>query len=132
MSQRYLAAHILSVGELLKLAGTVFLLGCLFLSLSFWLINSQKPLRFFGGVIVGVGLLGLVLVGVRHSLDHPLGTVIDSEREVFASPSETNNVVVFKIHEGMIVKVIEKQVDWVSIELEDAKRGWIPAKSLKF
>lgn len=61
----------------------------------------------------------------------------DKPAIVFASETEVNSEpllaspVVFKLHEGTKVQVLDKVENWHRIELADGKSGWLPSENIK-
>ena len=61
--------------------------------------------------------------------DNP-AIVFASETEVKSEPS-LGSTLVFKLHEGTKVQILEKVNDWNRIQLIDGKTGWLPANDIK-
>ena len=73
--------------------------------------------------------LGLNLIYKRQV--SPLwGAVHDAEIAAYSSPTEKNAVVIFQLHAGAPVAIMEEQGDWLKIGLSDLKTGWIPRRGL--
>ncbi len=56
---------------------------------------------------------------------------------IFAESIEVREVpnlgseISFTLHEGTKVQIVEKDTDWVLIEIANGKEGWIPNSDLK-
>jgi hypothetical protein len=66
---------------------------------------------------------------------HQLGTdqravILSGEVNVLAGPDE-NDTVLFKLHEGTIVRQERVEADWSLIRLSGDKRGWINSEAIE-
>lgn len=61
--------------------------------------------------------------------DNP-AIVFASETEVQSEPT-LNSTLVFKLHEGTKVQVLEEVNNWRHIQLADGKTGWLPSDDIK-
>ena len=59
------------------------------------------------------------------------GIIIASAVDVRSSPLDRGENVVFRIHEGTKVEILDTQIGWSEIILLDGKKGWIPSKELR-
>ncbi len=51
--------------------------------------------------------------------------ITDTEIFAYSAPFERSDDILFKIHEGVKVEIIQSQPDWAEIILLDGKKGWI-------
>ncbi len=130
--QTWTLSQFMSLKELLYFAGVLWLGGCIGFALSFWSKVWRKGLQLTGGVLGICGVMGMLMVVLRYQSTPNIGAVVVDEAEVFASPSEKNSIVVFKLHEGALVKFVKKELNWVAVEFSDQKRGWLPAAQVAF
>ena len=77
-------------------------------------------------------LVGGASLGVKwHQLGSDLRAVILTEEiNVLAGP-ESNDTVLFKLHEGTTVYRERIEDDWSLIRLSDSKRGWVESSSIE-
>lgn len=59
------------------------------------------------------------------------GVIIQSLVNVYSVPAYRDEMIVFKIHEGLKAEVTQVQEDWTEIILLDGKKGWIPNNELR-
>jgi hypothetical protein len=116
----------------------ISLLACavLFLSLMLYVVVQDSWLR---RTVLGIAIAGLVslagaliLAGQRHaeltSHDH---AIIMTPRVDVTSEPKSGGTLLFVLHEGTKVKVLEKRGDWCSVRVMGGTVGWIPAKDLE-
>ena len=51
------------------------------------------------------------------------GVILAKKIELKSGQGE-DNVTLFQLHEGTVVSIIDRENDWVQIELNDGKKGW--------
>lgn len=56
--------------------------------------------------------------------------ILNEEVNVLSGP-DPQDTVLFKLHEGAIVKQERSEDDWALVNLSEEKRGWIPSKDLE-
>lgn len=96
------------------------------------LLFRRKTMRRI--VIPFMTLLGLVLLVFTFTfVSKALAQTRDAEAVITAdqvdarsAPAE-NGTVIFTIHAGLKVKLIQHRGDWQEIRLPDGKQGWLPA-----
>ncbi len=59
------------------------------------------------------------------------GVIISQTVNVYSVPAVRDEMIVFKIHEGLKAEITQSQDSWVEIILLDGKKGWIPINSLR-
>lgn len=77
--------------------------------------------------------LGGYLLGIFFAADRiwpRWGAVINSQAEVYSSPSTESGVVLFKLNDGAPVMIEARVGIWSKIALSDGKRGWIEGEHL--
>ncbi|PHS67306.1 MAG: ion channel protein [Flavobacterium sp.] len=117
------------------IASVVFSVGFVLLFLLYYFSYSEGKKRlFFVSSMVSILLLGMSLSMVYSTFEdaiknHP--AIIFSESiEVKDGPS-LGNETSFTLHEGTKVQIIERDSDWVKIQIANGKDGWIPLSDLK-
>ena len=76
-------------------------------------------------------LLVLTSVGARaHTLLYYKTGVVMVERIKVKSAQGQDNVTLFELHEGAIVRLVEEENGWVKLELKDNKMGWVLEQNL--
>ena len=56
--------------------------------------------------------------------------ILKKEVDVLSGP-DPNDTVLFKLHEGAIVKHERLEDGWALVQVSEEKRGWVPAKDLE-
>lgn len=81
---------------------------------------------FFSGGIVSIFFIATI---IKWALPQPIGVILPTEVNVVSSPHEQATVL-FKLHEGT-ESIVTNQVDnWVEIQFDASKKGWLPSDSL--
>lgn len=93
-----------------------------------------KKISFFAGLVLLIVSIVFNLFGwyqYKSMTDRDYAIAIDKSINVNSTPSESGTLL-FKIHEGHKVKVIDSSMkDWYEIQLEDGKVGWANKESLE-
>ena len=55
------------------------------------------------------------------------GVILAEAVPVRSAPAEQDDLTLFEIHEGTLVRVDQRAGDWAEVVLEDGKVGWVPA-----
>lgn len=129
-------------------------------SIFFWLDTfNTKELTFLSSfllmivfLIVGVGFLfshfrkisvvGAIMAGliciiiftslmVKYDTDEVWGAVSIKKSKIF-SDRDKGAAVVFELHEGAPVIIVEDEKDWVKVKISDGKQGWVMKSSVKY
>jgi len=58
------------------------------------------------------------------------GVIISPIVNVRSAPIDRNEKIIFRIHEGLKVDIVQSQPGWIEIILLDGKKGWISHESL--
>ena len=85
-----------------------------------WLIWLQRT-SFLGLLALGCSF------GMRSVTPEQRAVVLPAEISVHASTQEKSTVL-FKLHEGAELSVIDSTGDWVRVSLPDQKQGWVAAR----
>jgi hypothetical protein len=77
-------------------------------------------------------LVGGASLGVKwHQFNSDLRVVIlTDEVDVLAGP-DSNDTVLFKLHEGTTIQRVRIEDDWSLIRLSDSKRGWVESSTIE-
>lgn len=59
------------------------------------------------------------------------GVIVSSFVNVYSVPAVRDEMIVFKIHEGLKAEITQSQENWVEIILLDGKKGWIPVNTIR-
>jgi len=104
-------------------------------SILFWgmglvvLFRPDPRLKWVQAGAFGVLVAALVATGVKRASVHPFGVVVAAESEVYSGLGK-DNVLLFKLHEGVEFSVGDREGEWVQVALADGKKGWIRAKDV--
>ncbi len=80
-----------------------------------------------GGVAV-VLILGSNLALRELRIGQPeRGVILAAAVPVQSAPADDDDLTLFEVHEGTLVRVYQRAGTWVEIVLEDGKVGWVPA-----
>ena len=86
-------------------------------------------LSIFLVIFIGIGVCALALKWYGYTTDNR-AVVLADEVEVRAGP-DPNDTVLFKIHEGAVVRHERSEAGWVLLHLSKNKRGWARSKQLE-
>jgi len=86
----------------------------------------KRVLKFIIAVVAILLLINLVLLIDKFCDENTnnYGIVLIPSLECLSAPQE-GSVVLFIIHEGLKVRVLYKEDQWLRIELPDGKQGWV-------
>lgn len=104
-------------------------------NLLFWGILTSRI--FFSREIIywALGISGIVLIFTATALctkgflATQQGVIINKKVEVLSAPLQQAKLL-FELHEGSEVEVIEFANEWVNIQFDVNKRGWLPQSTL--
>jgi tetratricopeptide (TPR) repeat protein len=105
------------------------------LCLSLWLLWKPDPSRnWLLGICLTFSFLTVLflvsnVLRVQTEIRHVYAIVLAEKVDVQSGP-ETDNALLFSLHEGAKVEVREQLGDWVQISLENGWAGWMPRKML--
>lgn len=114
------------------------------LALGFWILlgglrilHQWRPLRPsserpVSGALLTLALAAFLIGGLHYYRDFVVqrGVVVAEEVDVRSGPGSGYNLV-FRVHEGLPVRVAEDRGDWLRIDLGGELVGWVPALTLE-
>ena len=113
---------------------TFSLLGSLFFLLFYFAETpSKKRLYFVTSIVSFILLLGSLFITYNQyntSRTNNPAIVFAEETEIRNAPT-LNSEVVFKLHEGTKVIVLDVVDNWKKVKIKDGKLGWIIAEDIK-
>jgi len=89
----------------------------------FWKKDHQNQILLINLVLVLV--LGCSLALKLYNCTHKTGGVVLAREITVRAGNGINNTALFQLHDGAEFEIIEQDEDWIKIELEDGKRGWV-------
>ena len=107
---------------------------CILFSIYFLISNSRLKKIFFS--ITSLFFLLIIvtfIIGTQKSIyDSSLIEAIVFEKQISVNdePNDRSEVL-FNLHEGTKVNIIEKLENWLKIKLENGAEGWIKSKGIK-
>ncbi len=113
---------------------TIFIYICFFSFLIIWILIKPGSLkRIFKTMSYGLGIIliffsFLFISKVSHKRVDAI--VMESEIDVRSAPS-SDGTEIFKIHEGLKVKITDRRGDWIEIRLSDGKEGWLESLTIE-
>jgi len=114
---------------------TTILLFLTVVFFSIFYLSSSPGLRKFSRTIsillIILAILSSFPLYYRYKLENKedRGIILVDEIAAIAAPQK-NSTTLFLIHEGTKVKILDKDDNWIKIELLDGKQGWINAGSI--
>ena len=74
-----------------------------------------------------------ITTGIKYYLQssQKLGVIIDQKIEA-KSDTGVQNITLFELNEGAIIKVNEEDGTWVNISLDTGTNGWVPINSIAY
>ncbi len=126
--------NLLSFDQWAYLAVTLVMLFVLaYLSYFFLRFATQKRIAFIASIsslILGVLCILIAYLQYREfKMDNP--AIIFSKEVKITSEPNNNSEVVFTLHEGTKVNVLEELNDWKKIKLSDGQTGWLTNQNLR-
>lgn len=113
---------------------TFSVLGSLFFLLFYFAeIPSKKRFYFVISIVSFILLLGSLFITYSQyntSKTNNPAIVFAEETEIRNAPT-LNSEIVFKLHEGTKVIVLDAIDDWKKVKIKDGKLGWIIAEDIK-
>jgi tetratricopeptide (TPR) repeat protein len=113
----------------------LFMLGVTLVLVLMFLLSASLVWRrvgFFAGIctiLLFIASLSFSIWQKNDYLNHDEAIVMyDKTRdkaEVRSSPSSENNTVLFDVHEGTKVSILESMGAWTKISISDGRQGWI-------
>lgn len=87
----------------------------------------------FIGILIIAGLIshGFALDKYWDISDTQEAVVTEEEVPAYSAPFQRSDLVLFKVHEGVKVEVVQSQESWMEIILLDGNKGWIQARSVR-
>ncbi|SHG55006.1 SH3 domain-containing protein [Flagellimonas flava] len=113
--------------------GLMLLFVFTYLTYFFLRFATQKRIAFITSVFALIlGVLSILMAYLQFQQftnDNP--AIIFSKEIKISSEPNSNSEVVFTLHEGTKVNVLEELNDWKKIRLSDGQTGWLPKENLR-
>lgn len=96
-------------------------------------LGRRDEVRRYATWLAGVGAVVVVVFGINlavRELDigRPDRAVILTDAvSVQSAPSDEDDLTLFEIHEGTLVRIDQRTGSWAEIVLQDGKVGWVPS-----
>jgi tetratricopeptide (TPR) repeat protein len=105
------------------------LIGCFALALLFFISKNMvlKRLGFFVSIICLISFIGSMVLGytaLNNKQQIKFAIITIRETKIHEEPN-TASESKFSLHEGTKVKVLETNIDWTNIKLENGNEGWV-------
>lgn len=126
--------HCMSLNGWMVLGVTAFVL--MLVGLLLYMFMSQLVLRkcgFYGAVAMLVLTIVANLAALSQYADltqRSTAIIMAPSVTVKSSPSETSTDL-FLIHEGTKVEILDTIKNWMEVQFEEGKQGWIPVNTLE-
>jgi len=113
--------------------GLVLLFVLAYMGYYFLRTANHKRLALIGGLFsLGLGILSLLMAQLQFQQsknDNP--AIIFSKQAKVSSEPNTNSDIIFTLHEGTKVKVVEELGAWEKIRIADGQTGWLLGENIK-
>lgn len=122
----------MSVNEL-TVIGAIFYFSIIsILVFSIFLVTMRRRLFVIASSLgLGLALFTIFLVAKIHSENFvKSGILLSSKVDVRSGPSK-EHAVLFTLHEGTKVRILEERRSWYEIDLSGDLRGWLPKDTLE-
>ena len=109
----------------------LFVLG--YLAYFFLRMANQKRMAFIVStfsLILGMVCIALAYLQQRESKGNNPAIVFSKEVKISSEPNDGSEVV-FTLHEGTKVNVLDQLNDWNKIKIADGQSGWLKSDSIK-
>ncbi len=105
---------------------SLFILSLFLLTLTIYRFNANIFLKSFKSVILSLLFVSLIFTidSIITFQTYNKGIILNHKTEVRSEPNKYSTRL-FQVNEGLKVKIINKEVDWLKVELLDGKIGWI-------
>ena len=119
----------LSLGELIELA---FIINLIFwLILIAWFYYRSSTLKLFRNLFFFILFFSICSVFIKLDVQsNSITGVVMTKKVSVRSSHDLANKTLFELHEGALVKVINKHKNWYEIRLNENQKGWVPMDSL--
>ena len=108
-------------------------IGCVIFNALMWgllIARLYRPQSEALRWAAGVSILGTIAVAgalVWHEGIAPAAAVVAKPEIEVHSGTRRDTAVRFKLHEGVETLVVDRDADWLRVELSDGKQGWVAA-----
>ncbi len=91
-----------------------------------WFVRLQSIF-----IILTIVIHGIWLDKYWDLTENEVGIIVEQKVNVYSIPAARNEMIVFKVHEGLQAEITHGQDQWVEINLLDGKKGWIPKSVIR-
>ncbi len=97
------------------------------------ILARGEGMRRAGTLAVLTGSVMVVVLGVNVAVREfgvgqvSRGVILADAVPVRSAPTEDDNLTLFEIHEGTVVRIDQRTDTWAEVVLVDGKVGWVPA-----
>ncbi len=115
---------------------SLVLLSCALALMLLYLLARRLPLRkagFYGtlaATLLFVCATWFAAAERREQLDDTRAVVMPASVAVKSSPDKSSTDL-FMLHEGTLVRIVDRLGDWCEIVLEDGKKGWLESRKIE-
>ena len=103
-----------------------FIFALFLLTLTIYRFNANSFLNSFKSIMLSLFFFSLIFTidSIITFQSFKKGIILNHKTEVRSEPNKYSTRL-FQVNEGLKVQIINKEVDWLKIELLDGKIGWI-------
>lgn len=105
----------------------------LYIGFYYFIYATQKRIAFITSIVsLLISLVSIVLAFIQYNdfKTYQPAIVFDNEVKITAEPNERSEVV-FTLHEGTKLNVLESLNDYKKIKIADGQTGWLTSESIK-
>lgn len=103
-----------------------------------WFFRQMGWLPFLGyriliiPAITGAVVMHAVALNIYWEISEKQeAVVVKHSAEARSAPLEEEERILFRIHEGTVVEITQRQPEWTEIILLDGKKGWVPIETMR-
>ena len=112
--------------EIFLLVNTLF---WFFQILNIWIKTELIKTFKMGTAILLVVMVASIGTELYYQKNYMTGVTMEEQIEI-KSGQGANNITLFKLHKGAIVRILSEENGWYKIQLPDKKNGWAPKKTI--
>lgn len=113
-------------------SGFLLLVGMIYFFRQFRFIGRRTSFRLQTTLVVLTILVHSICLDKYWDVtDTEEGVIVSQTVNVYSIPAIRDEMMVFKVHEGLKVEITQYQDHWIEIILLDGKKGWIPDNTFR-
>ena len=122
-----------TLDELILFTSFLFLIFSFITLLLKLQIIKNSYFYLFNKILLSIVII-INIVGVDIYLqlkNDKKGVVISKNIDAYSGPEYGQNIIIFRLNEGMIFEINKINNDWLEIIIADGQKGWVPINSVR-